>query len=145
MEVKLALYEFCKEVGTEREEEILRGYLMGEEGGGRGRERGLREAEWLACTLTLYGIPPRQALALTEQSKKEKNRIANVECVCDQFCAATFPELVEKMESLHAPSSATVRLLPLMKSKLPHPLNVPFTVPYSETMRKCSDRFASDS
>ena len=72
MEVKLALYEFCKEVGTEREEEILRGYLMGEEGGGRGRERELREAEWLACTLTLYGIPPRQALALTEQSKKKK-------------------------------------------------------------------------
>ena len=39
---------------------------------------------------------------------------------------ATYPELLTKMQALNAPRSAVVRLLPMMKSKLPEPLSLLF-------------------
>ena len=76
MRVKQSLYRFAEEMGEEREEEILRAYFMcGGGGGGRGgggegeMKLGKKEAEWLAATTVIYGIPPRHTLALTPESE----------------------------------------------------------------------------
>ena len=61
------LYKLCHDLGEEETVRVLQAYFIGE--GERERELGAREAEWLACTVTLYGIPPRRALALTNESE----------------------------------------------------------------------------
>ena len=62
---KQRLYQFSREVGEERAEGVLRAYFMGE-GEVELREQ---EAEWLAATIIIYGIPPRHSLALTPESE----------------------------------------------------------------------------
>ena len=76
LRVKQSLYKFGEEMGEEREEEVLRAYFMCGRGGGGGGEVVLgevvlkeKEAEWLAATIVVYGIPPRHSLGLTTESE----------------------------------------------------------------------------
>ena len=64
LRVKQSLYQYSDGAGEEKVEEVLRSYFIRGEA-----EIGEREAEWLAASVTVYDVPPRHRLNISEQSE----------------------------------------------------------------------------